>query len=423
MVEARREAVVTALAAALAVAWVVGRYGSFQGLAEAMDYAPQAFVDFIYVYLPAGRAIFEDPEPVRGFFYTPFFALLMAIPAALPARAALSAWVVLQLAAVAALALLAPRASATTRPWLRVAVVPLTILAFPVLHGLSWGQVSAPLVALLLGAIVLDGRLRGWCSPALLALGAAVKYYSALGVLPFAARLRGRLVARTVALTLLFAFVLPAFVLGPAGVVAFYADVLAMIQASEQLVREDVNSQHVANVVSRWLHASSEEAGATYLAGRAVGLAAATGIAVAAIFVARRLRGAEGLGASMALALLATPFWVPTSWPHYFAYLPFAQLAAASLILGRPGSALRRALLGLPVGVAALATMAPVYQLFGKEAASEAGVLFVANLLVLVPLLVASLAAARGSQAAGSALRESGPGRGRGTRARSRSGA
>ena len=112
-------------------------YGSFRGLALAVDHAPRAFVDFVYVYYPAGKAMLEGGEVVQGFFYSPFFALLMAPLSALPGSTPLFVWIGIQLALVVALGA-AGLCLVPDRPgWVTVAYAALFPLSFPVLHGLS----------------------------------------------------------------------------------------------------------------------------------------------------------------------------------------------------------------------------------------------------------------------------------------------
>jgi hypothetical protein len=85
------------------------------------------------------------------------------------------------------------------------------------------------------------------------------------------------------------------------------------------------------------------------------------------------------------LVLLWTPFWVPTSWPHYFVYLPFVQLFLASALLAEPGaSRALRVVLGVLVALSTLVSSVLFFNVSGgKDFYGAAGMLFVSNALLL----------------------------------------
>lgn len=368
-----------------ALAYLAVSFGSFRGLALAVDHAPRAFVDFVYVYYPAGRAILQEGEVVQGFFYSPFFAMLMVPIAGLPDSLPLFAWIGVQLAATLALGLAGLRLVPGRPAWVTVAYAGFFPLSFPILHSFSWGQVSTLLVAFALWGLLLVERKRPVLGGALLGLAAAIKYYPLVLAFPW---LIGRQWRGLVACALLLAIallVLPAAFLGGEGTLAFYDDVAAMIEANEELLREDVNSQYFPHVLARW---ADRDPDSTAVLPRIAWLVvwSSLGLVLALSVQAARADARRPLTWGFVLVLLATPFWVPTSWPHYFVYLPFVQLFLVSRALEE--SDLPR-LLRLSVGIlAALSTLLSSVLFFevmgGKEFYGASGTLFVSNALLLV---------------------------------------
>lgn len=376
------------------LAYLAITFGSLRVLARTIDHAPRAFVDFIYVFYPAGRAVLDSGDVVQGFFYTPLFALLMAPLAQLPGPTALTVWIGLQLAAAVALAWLGLRLVPDRPPGLTTIYAAVFVLCFPIVHGFSWGQVSGPLAALSLGAVLAHRGGRWARAGGLLSLAASVKYFPlALAVCWIPAPPRRSLLALLVGMVFLLGLV-PVVFFGLAGAVDFYVSVAEMMEGSAEVLREDPNSQHVTNVVQRWFTADRTDDGTSpelVLLGRAVGLGG-TGLLLALAMAAgwRRVPDATVWGA--ALVLSSTPFWIPTSWPHYFVYLPFVQLLVAADALrpgaGAPRRLARVAALTLAGGSALLSSVPAFLLLGGKSVYGPAGALFAANLLVLAGTLI-----------------------------------
>lgn len=323
----RLERVIALAVGAASLLAVALSYGGFNALAEALDHAPRAFVDFMYVYYPAGKKIFESADPVQGFFYSPFFALVMAPFASLPAPVALAAWKALQIAAFVATGLLG-FAAVRPRRGLAVPYALAVAFAFPLWHGLSWGQVSGPLVALALAAVVLAERGRPALAGVLLGVTAAVKYYTLPLAGAFVLGDRWRAAVATALAFAVLAFAVPAAALGVGDTMAFYRGVAAMTADNAETLRADANSQYFAHVVARAV-SDGPKFVPTLVRALQVAGGVLSALVLAMAWVVCRRGGARALPWSYALIFLTTPLWVPTSWPHYFVYLPFCQLLLA----------------------------------------------------------------------------------------------
>lgn len=377
--------------AALAAALYRRVWGGLGGFVAAID--PRGtllFSDFLLHYLPAGQGLFATGAPAPGYFYSVFFALLLASFGTPSLATATWVWGGLQLLAVALLAWLPGRRfrhdSAGSYSLHLVALA----LSVPLLHNFKWGQISSFLTLAVLFACLCYSDRRPGLAAVGLAAATAVKYYPGFFALYFLLRRRGRFLAVFAASTLLLLAVLPAAVLGPRR--AFEFQRLAVEQARvarATWVPVDPNSQYVASVLPRWAGGSpaSETLRFWRLAGYAVCL-----FNLAAVWRLGRLPMRREIRHSFALLLCSTPFFLDTSWPHYFIYLPFCQ-AVAYLGLGR-GSAWPREATGRAAGAHTALALASVFLAsvplllwFGDWTAyAHAGALFFANLLCLAAL-------------------------------------
>jgi hypothetical protein len=372
--------------ACAAAAGVVAVLGLPDEMARTLDHAPRAFVDFMFVYFPAGDAVFTDSDPVQGFFYTPLFALLMAPIAALPPPVALVTWIALQLLAAAALALVGPLLARRVHDAALPVYAAVFVTSFPVIHNFAWGQVSVFLVLGVLAGALLERR--GWprTGAALLALTIAIKYYTAVALVPFLFARSWRFVGWTVLLALVLALAVPAALLGPGQTLHFYRSVSAEIAAADDWLVRDVNAQSLPHVLARALHHDPNDAGRTLQA------ASWTGRLLALVLLAgaglRARAGAAGRIDGLALALCSVPLWVPTSWPHYFVFLPFVQWLTWTRWREHRGQAPLRAGAALVLLVAGilLASLPAFAAAGGKESYTALGLLLWSDLATTAAL-------------------------------------
>jgi alpha-1,2-mannosyltransferase len=275
----------------------------------------EVFCDAVGYYLPTFRALFATGLPSEGFIYPPFFALL-GVPFGLLGTGFAWGWALFQLAAFVLLALAGARLLGGR--WAFVYVV-LLALAEPVLSNAVWGNVSVLLTGLTLAAAALDRAGRPRAGAAALGCAIAIKYYPGAFLLWWVARREWRFVGWTLAFALAFS-ALPVLALRPDGFLAF------MRATSEQLVsmgdRNVLLSQAALAVLGR-VTAYSGLPG-LFLPALALlfGLLALAGLAFA------RAAREDDPALGFALLWLALPIVSGAVWPHYLAYLPFAQAVA-----------------------------------------------------------------------------------------------
>ncbi len=286
------------------------------------------------------------------------------------------------------------------------AVLYVALLAFsmPLLHNLKWGQVSTLVTGCAFAALWLSRR--GWWRPAavVLAFAVAIKYYVAVIAFYWLLRRDWRFLALLAAVFLLLWLVIPTAVLGPGGNWAFYVTVRERVaHAVTTWLLEDINAQYLPSVVGRWL---GDGAGRAFWRVAGYGVFIANLVVVARLVLRRRPCAAEW---AFALLFLSLPFAIETSWPHYFVYLPFAQVLVwreisrqysvnsrqdseqqgaavvrRSSVGRRPWSVVRSLSSTLLAASIVLASM-PFFQLVGRwQDYSNYGVLFVANLCLFI---------------------------------------
>lgn len=390
----RRPILSIGLAAVVSLALVVALaslgWGGFFGFLQALDRPePPLFADFVLHYYPTASVLPTTGRPTHGYFYPPSFACSIVPLTWLPPNAALAAWALVQIAAVLALMVLSGLALWRRSRGYAFGVVALSALSFPFWHSFRWGQVSVGMTALIVAALITtkrSGERSGWSPPLLLAAATAVKALPLLFVLPWLARRDGRSLGRYALATALLMVALPVLLLGPMKTWAFGEQVQqASARALATWVPHDPNSQYLPYVVARWGHQEGEPAGKREAPGlRVAGWLLFLASLGAAWRLARRDQGEELEVAALLFAAL--PLVLPTSWPHYFVFLPLCQVAVLARIAVLDRGALRLLSL-LLVGVSMLLASLPMLAVAGGQPRyTELGLVGVANLLLLSAL-------------------------------------
>jgi hypothetical protein len=391
------------LAAAVGYAFVLGPVALYFSLswndladfASSIDHVSVLFVDFLNFYLPAGREVFASKAPPPGLYYSAFFAILMGGLAGLSREACLAIWATAQVLAVACIFVLGARGPFAGPLGLRLVSLFLLVTSLPILHNFMWGQVSAFVVALLVGAMYAYATGRRPLAALLVSLSLTMRFSCAVFLLYFVAKRDVRTLAYAAALSAVLLGVVPALALGAEETLAYYQTVAATSRASVELwVPRNVNSQYLPHVLARWLDVPADGGAAWFVAAAYMGYAV---VALNALVVAVAARRGEGpaLPLSFGLLFLSTPFFVPTSWPHYFAYLPALQALACRLLLEDPAGPARAA------KAAALAVSACLSGVFFFNLVDDyrtyayQGWLFVANAILLALFQVELLRRAR----------------------------
>ena len=368
---------------AAAVAYYRAVWGDVAALVAALDHCKELYCDFTRQYYPTGRDVLTTGQPSNGYFYSSFFALLLVPFGRAEMGTAVTLWSLVQLLGIALLLLPAvdfyhksPRAFAL--------YVILLAFSMPLLHNLKWGQVSTLVTGCAFAALFLYRRGHTTAAAIVLGFGVAVKYYVAVVAFYFLLRRDWRFLLILAAAMALFWFVIPTAVLGPEGNWQFYVTVRERVaHAVTTWMPEDINAQYLPSVVGRWLGTAAGRGGWRWLG---YGLFGLNLLAVTRLVLRRAPRAAEW---AFALLFLGLPLAVETSWPHYFVYLPFAQTLVAleiePLLRNRVAKSplvwLTAALLLVSIVLASM----PFFQLIGRwQDYSQYGVLFIANLSLLL---------------------------------------
>ncbi|MCA9935258.1 MAG: DUF2029 domain-containing protein [Anaerolineales bacterium] len=296
-------------------------WGDVPTLVAALDHCDELFCDFTRQYYPTGQALFETGQPSNGYFYTTAFALLMAVFARFELGTAVLLWGIFQLAALGLLFAAGYDLLERTHParWL---YWPLLLLSMPVMHNLKWGQVSIFVTGCILGTLALYRRGHGKAAMGLLVLGTAVKYYAALFLIYFLIKREWRLLLLFGLFSVLLIGVLPLALLGFDTNWQFYQFMSERIaHARSTWMLTDINSQNLGHLLARL----RDPQPISQPLWQGIGYALAGG-GLALAWLRLRRSGDACAPLFWTILLLSLPLFVETSWPHYFVYLPFAQV-------------------------------------------------------------------------------------------------
>jgi hypothetical protein len=185
--------------------------------------------------------------------------------------------------------------------------------------------------------------------------------------------------------------VLPAIVMGPAHAIFVQRVSTGAVMGAADGVLRDFNSQYASAVLGRY-HGGWDATAADVRAMGELGAIAALMLVTALVLLVARSsapRIAERREL-LAFVLLAStvPFWLRTSWSHYFVHLPLAQTLLAGMLAERPAGRMRaHEVLVLLLLVAPSVFLSNVVGFFATEGwwyYANAGSLFFANALVLL---------------------------------------
>ena len=321
---------------ALAIVLATGLYyrkqwPTYEAFSRAVD--PSCMVpycDFTLFYYKQARVIRQDENPVKKYFYSPTFALLLTPLADLSKGQAQSAWMWFQAASLLLLIVASALCLRGFSPALQLLLLVLTLTSYPVLHNWKWGQANTTFVALIVLSFALLERRRLAAAALALALVAACRYYPAVYAVSFATRGRYRaLIWFSVACVLLLVG-WPVLAMGAQHALHFYRESRsAMEQANSTWVVTISSSQYLPSAVARLARARHlGDVGTRTLWASYAGMVGLCNIALAWLAIRKRL-------ALFAFSLIAlsTPLILPTSWMHYFVYLPLIQTFTLGMLL------------------------------------------------------------------------------------------
>jgi hypothetical protein len=388
--------------AALVVGLVLLRlvWSSVRDVVVAIDHGDLLFADFVHHYYPTVAAPLRHSGPAGGFFYPAGFAVLIAPIGWLPLSVASIVWALVQIGCVAWSATWLVRAAAPDRPMLAAVGATLTVTSIPVLHNLKWGQVSILILASAAGAFLAYRSGKKHLAALLLGVAAGIKGYPLVFLGWFAARGDVRFLLRAGSACALTLVVLPAIVMGPEHALFFQRVSTNSVLGAAEGVLRDFNSQYAPAVLARFYDGGWDAAPLEAIAWARLGSGAAIGVIALLVLVTARsqaptiARHRDLLG--FVLIACSTPFWLRTSWAHYFVHLPVAQVLLAYVFAteARSRSSWRgrtRAVLVIALLLAPSVYLSNVLGLLATEGwwyYANAGSLFFANAQVLVAAAV-----------------------------------
>ncbi len=359
---------------------------TFANSVAAIDRYSNFMQDFASHYYPMSQRILQVATPVPAYYYTAFFALILAPIGTLTLPSAMIVWGAIQFACLVALCIVSGRGLLRLPPLGMVLYAGLYITSYPILNNIRWGQVSTPITLCVIAAFVAANKNRRVLAGTLLAFAAAIKLYPALFIVYFALKRDVRTCVAFGMAALLFYFAFPVTVLGFSNWLQF-EKATSFAVSSVWWIPHDVNSQYVVHVGLRWFQmvfgraAGDVTAQVVTIVGYVIALSC-----IAMAWLLQRRRSCEKYGLAMVALFLSIPFVVKTSWPHYFAYLPFCQIAMFSYHASsfRTASLRGKALCALPLLSMLLSSVFLFNMFAGWGPYNLCGMLFLANLLLLV---------------------------------------
>jgi hypothetical protein len=310
----------------VALLYYINAWDSLEGFVVAMDHTNVLFGDFVRHFYPMGKEIFITHLPYFGYYYPPFFAIFLSLFGLFTPKTAFWLWGACQLAAIASLVVI-PGLHFLRKSLLAFYLyLLLVITSLPVLHNLRWGQVTVPLIAMVLISLFLYRKKYPVLAGIFLALSAAVKYFTGIFLLYPLFKKDIRYIATFLISSIIFWFAIPFIFLGVADSLTFYKAVSDLISGSRAWVSTDINSQYFVHVASRIFQSNSA---ASVLA--VVGYAIVAFNTVLVYLMVRKKLEQDSIWAFV-LLFASLPFILRTSWPHYFAYLPFCQVFVGMIL-------------------------------------------------------------------------------------------
>lgn len=373
--------------ALLCVLALLRQFPSVKDFVAAIDHGDVPGGDFVFHYYPTARNSIREGAPAGGFFYPAGFAVLLAPLGRLDPEPARFLWYLVLAASVLWTATWVMRAAAPKQPLLAVFGAALYVTSIPVLHDFKWGQVSVLIVATAGTGFILRARDKQNGAAALLGIAAAVKMYPLVFIGWFVLRRDWRFVLRAAGACFVTLVLLPAIVMGPVHALFFQRVATQSVVGAQDGVLYDFNSQFAPAVLARY-YGGWGVASTTITRMGEIGAWIALAV-IAALLVllsqtkAKRVTERRELWAFVLLAS-TVPFWLKTSWTHYFAHLPIAQVLLASTLVERRRPRDVAVLVLLVAPSVFLSNVVGLPRAEGWLPYAESGSPFFANLAVLI---------------------------------------
>lgn len=338
----------------------------------------RTYEDFQVYYYPAALAIYKNPKPLGGYFYTPSFALLLHYLVACQPEQALIRWQIFQYIWLLLL-LIIPAfylAEIAQKKSFAFYYLAACLTSVPLYHNLKWGQVSVMITFCSIFALILYEKRKLKTAAFFLAAATTVKYYPGFLIAGFLFKKDWKFISYFTGFLFLLGFLIPGALLGFTVTLDFYQLSLAEMNYAIDWVAGDINSQYFAHVMIRILGTSPDTKGMISLLGMLICL-----FALWKMYLPYRNNVKSNSDIQIfSIVFLLMPLLINTSWPHYFAWLPFCGILA----LIKSKALLERSL----VGLALLLQSFVVFSLFSDyRGYAFSGILLLANFIILRALL------------------------------------
>ena len=318
-------AVLGATIVALALWWYYcKRWPTLNSFVISIDDCDKLFCDYALHFHPTAAQILNTATASFGYFYTAFFALAIHGLTTLSADHEIIAWGVIQGFSLMILYLYPPLILRSCTPFVYPTYLLLLGISVPILHNIKWGQISAMLIGASFLTLYLYQKKYIRTAALILAIASSIKYYSAVFLLFFIFMKDWRFIVAFCVFSVSIAIGIPALFLGAGRAASFQLSVLDGLPILMAFLRDSQNSQYIGAVFSR-MFTSTAHAHTLFLPLQLLGGGT---LLINLALIYRLLRNQIYRCDLLAFQLLSLslPFLLQTSWPHYFAYLPFAQL-------------------------------------------------------------------------------------------------
>ena len=317
------------------------RWGTFENFNAAIDHCDFIFCDFNKPFYIMGENILTVKAPTNGFYYSPFAALLFLPYGQQPRQLALILWGISLFIGLIGLYLVWQPFMQRNNPPFKLLYLFLLFTAFPVLHNFKWGNISIFIVLLIFAAMTLYQSGRWIWSSFWLAFASTVNFYPIIFALPFLFKRDLKMLIAIGLFILLLAIIVPMAVIGLEPTINFYLEVLRNPQSRSPffVVNGDPRgstSQYFPRLMLRLLGGTIPEFWLIVVQGVSLLLLAGN---MFLAWMAANSRHADRLPWSFLFVFTSIPFVVPTSWSHYFVFLPAFQ-AWAVFAISRGGRVL-----------------------------------------------------------------------------------
>ena len=348
---------------------------------QAVDHCDILFCDFKKVFYVMGKNILTKQVPVKGFYYSPFSAILFRTLGIQSKNTAVFIWGMIQVTGVILLFAVWFRSKQKANFSFKLFYLFLLLTSFPVLHNFNWGQVSIfiTLAVFLTMEAYLSKRI--FWAAFWLAFATSIKFYPIIFLLYFIFERDIKFLIAFAVFGFLLGVAIPVAFIGVNSTVHFYITILQNSEARFMNVAdrlEVINSQYVTLVILRLTEGITS--GVWMRLVEIVGKLL-LGLNILLTFLVVILAPAHRTRWGFLLLFVSIPFFVPSSWPHYFVYLPAFQAFTAYMIKRDKGRYWKYALLFISIFLSNVV----LFNIIGnRHLYAGKGFLFWSNLLLII---------------------------------------